>query len=207
MSLEHFPTAEPVDYAKWRQHICTGDLMLCSGSSSMSRIIQWATNSPWSHVAFVVRVDSIDRIMVVESVETIGVRTVRLSSYLSDYRGQGTPYPGGIVIARHADFSDHATRANLRRLGHVAVDLLGHPYDGNELAKIAARIMAAALEFPAGDRKLLKRDREFICSELVDELLRCVEIEIDHDGRGFISPRDIALDPRVSLQAVLKGII
>lgn len=52
-------------------------------------MIQRATRSVWSHVAFVMRVDSIDRVMVLESREPIGVRTVPLRTYLADYDDEG----------------------------------------------------------------------------------------------------------------------
>ena len=207
VDLKTFPTQAVTDYADARQHIRSGDLLLCSGSGWIAKIIQRMTDSPWSHAGFLMKLDSIDRVMVLESVETIGVRAVPLSHYMTDYRGQGSPYPGGIVVGRHADFRGAASPAALRRLGRFAVNLLGYPYDGSEIAKIAARIMATAIEFPAGDRKLLRRDREFICSEYIDELFRCVDIKLNHDGRCFISPASIAADPLVSLQAVLKRAI
>ena len=71
-----------------------------------SRMIQKSTGSAWSHVGFVMRLDAIDRVMVLESVEPLGVRTVPLRKYLQDYDSRGNkPYPGGVVIARHKAFS------------------------------------------------------------------------------------------------------
>lgn len=62
---------------------------------------QAATRSDWSNIGFILRLDAIDRVMVFESVERLGVRTVPLSKYLSDYDNEGNPYPGGFVLARH----------------------------------------------------------------------------------------------------------
>jgi len=202
--LTTFPGTPVTEYETARPHIRSGDLLLCSGSAWIAKLIQCMTDSPWSHVAFIMRLDKIDRLMVLESVETIGVRTVPLSHYLRDYRGRGSPYPGGIVIARHADFEDNATPDNLKRFGQYAVDRLGYPYDGNEIAKIAARIVSGVVDFPASDRKLLRHDREYICSEYTDVCFGSCGVEFAHDGRGFISPANIARDPRVSLEWVLR---
>ena len=54
-------------------------------------MIQAATGSIWSHVGFLMRLDEIDRIMVLESVEPLGFRTVPLRNYLTDYDINGIP--------------------------------------------------------------------------------------------------------------------
>ena len=130
-------------------------------------MIRAGTKSVWSHVAFVMRLDAIDRIMVLESVEPLGVRTVPLSKYLTDYDSKGNPYPGRLAIARHDAFHAKASSKRLLKFGQFAVDLFGYPYDQDEVAKIAARIVASYLPFSAADKKALKRDREYICSEYV----------------------------------------
>ena len=67
-----------------------------------SQMIQAATDSIWSHVAFVVRLEVIDRIMVLESLEPVGVRTVPLSKYLSRVRLGVLPDPRYRYPARPA---------------------------------------------------------------------------------------------------------
>ena len=171
-------------------------------------MIQRATDSVWSHVAFVMRVDSIDRVMVLESREPIGVRTVPLRTYLADYDDEvrGRPYPGGMALARHRAFKEGApSDASLRRLGRFAADLLGYPYDKDEIAKIAARIVAGFLPFTKAEERALKHDREYICSEYVFECYKTLGIEIEHDRRGFVAPADFARASEVDLVAVLKG--
>ncbi|MXX88670.1 MAG: hypothetical protein F4213_16860 [Boseongicola sp. SB0677_bin_26] len=74
-----------------------------------------------------------------------------------------------MVIARQDDFSAKARPRQLRRFGQFAVDLFGYPYDKDEIAKIAARIAAGYLLFTKDDRKILRPDREYICSEYVWE--------------------------------------
>lgn len=202
-AVKKFPKKPVAKYEQFRPCIKNGDLLLCSGPGLFSRMIKSATNSVWSHVGFVIRLDAIDRIMVLESVEPLGVRTVPLSRYLKDYDNEGNPYPGGLVIARHANFASVAP-AKLKRFGQFAVDLFGYPYDRDEIAKIAWRIGASSLPFSRKDRQSLKRDREYICSEYVWECYREMGIKIQYDKRGFIAPADFARAKEVTLQAVLR---
>lgn len=202
--LKRFPRGKAVNYQQVRKNIRSGDILLCSGSGWFSKMIQKGTKSVWSHVGFVMTLDSIDRVMVLESVEPLGVRTVPLSKYLSNYDNKGNAYPGGLVIARHRDFGSKATESKLRKFGQFAVDLFGYPYDKDEIAKIAARISASYLPFSSREKKALKPDREYICSEYAWECYKSVGITIEHDKRGFIAPADFAKTKEVSLQTVLK---
>ena len=129
------------DYAAIRALVRTGDLMLCSGTAPFSRVIQWATASPWSHIAMIVRLGDLDRVMVCEAVAKIGVRVVPLSRFLTG----GTPrhpkpFAGTAIVARHADFDAHAADGALRKLDDFAFDRLGSPFSAAEIAKIGFRI-------------------------------------------------------------------
>lgn len=201
MAIRIFPEAAVTDYTAFRPQIEPGDLLLCSGSRPFSRAIQMVTRSPWSHVGFVMPLDAINRVMVLESVESIGVRTVPLSKYLNDYDNNGNSYSGGVVIARHKDFPSTNTAA-LQKLSQFAVDMFGYPYDNNEIGKIALRIIASTLTGVSGADDI-RRDREYICSEYVYECYDSVGITIS-SNHGFITPADFANEQQVELQAVLK---
>src|SRR5580698_7008054 len=101
---EGFPNVGVSNYEQIRDSIQSGDLLFGSGSSLMSSMIKGATNSVWSHVAFIIRLEVINRIMVMESVETIGVRTIPLSNYINNYNGSGKGYPGRLMLARYQNF-------------------------------------------------------------------------------------------------------
>ena len=194
-----FPTDDAVPYGGVRDTLASGDLLLCSGRRPFSRFIRRFTDSVWSHVAFVMRLDAIDRVMVFESVESVGVRTVPLSKYLSDYDSRGNSYPGGVVVARHNDFPALADENELlSRFGQFAVDLFGYPYDRNEIISIAARIAFGA-DLDAGG------DREYICSEYVHECYERVGVEIAYNDAGYITPADFARAEGVQLLAVLQS--
>lgn len=76
-------TLKPEPFEAIKSRVRDGDLLLCSGTATFSRLIRWATMSPWSHVALAYRWPQVGRIMVFESVEKIGVRTVPLSRFIS----------------------------------------------------------------------------------------------------------------------------
>lgn len=192
-SRNRYPAVPCVPYPAIRTQIRSGDLLLCSGSSPMSRMIQAATDSLWSHVGFVLRLDLIDRIMVLESVESIGVRAVPLSHYTADYNGTGTGYPGRVYLARHAVFTQEAVQ--LATFSQGAIDLLGRPYDRQEILGIVARIVAGKLGLPPA---AVTPGRAFICSEYCLVCYAALGYQIAYDPRGFIAPNDFAQCPEVA---------
>lgn len=204
MSTMRFPRKEITPYGKAREKILSGDLLMCSGSGFFSRMIQRGTGSAWSHVGFVMCVEEIDRVMVFESVEPQGIRTVPLSKYLTDYDSHGNPYPGRVAIARHSDFAIKATETALKKFGQFAVGLFGYPYDRDEIARIAARIVSSHLPFSLDEKKSLKRDREYICSEYVWECYLSLGIKVAFDSKEYIAPVDFAKADEVELLEVLK---
>ncbi|MCE0722968.1 MULTISPECIES: YiiX/YebB-like N1pC/P60 family cysteine hydrolase [Legionella] len=190
--MDGFPNVSVNSYEQIRDTIKTGDLLFASGNSLMSTMIKGATNSVWSHVAFIVRLESIDRIMIMESVETLGVRTVPLSSYVRNYNGSGQGYPGRLMLARHQDFPTDS----LANLSKQAVDLLGYPYDTEEILKIAARIGMSAFGFDKTSPEVISQ-HAFICSEYVFICYKSIGITINYNPKGFIAPADFASSPKV----------
>ena len=59
-------------YSEVRPRLQSGDLLFCAGRYLVSRAIQVATKSPWSHVGIVFHIGSIDRKLLLESVEDVG---------------------------------------------------------------------------------------------------------------------------------------
>jgi Permuted papain-like amidase enzyme, YaeF/YiiX, C92 family len=202
-STDIFPSISLSNYSDVRSELRSGDLLFCSGSGVMSQLIQKATHSCWSHVAFVMRLDEIDRVMVVESIESLGVRTIPLSRYLTDYQ-QGKAYSGGIVLARHKTFSEHLASSQLAALGQFAADQFGYTYDRSEIAKITARILQSALPFTEQEKDQLKSDKEYTCSEYVWRCFREVGIDIDHAEGDYITPADFARDENIDLTHILQ---
>lgn len=192
--VDSFPAQTPVDYANVRSSLEAGDLLLCSGTGKFSRTIRKFTQSIWSHVGFIMPLQAIDRIMLLESVESVGVRTVPLSKYVNNYDNRGRRYPGSLAVARHSSFGS-VKQQQLLQFSRFAVDRLGYPYDKDEILKIGIRIAI-------GGRKS-KRDKEYICSEYVHECYASVGIHVPYNKSGFIAPADFARAADVTLHAVL----
>jgi hypothetical protein len=184
------------DLAAIAPKIRNGDLLFCSAYDPFSRLIGWSTKSPWTHVGIAWRWHGVDRIVALECVEKIGVHSVALERFISQTSGGQRPYPGKIVLARHAEIE---SRGDLLPLIHYAIDCMGDPFSPGEIAKIGMRIAFARTGRVMLDN-LSPRD-EFICSEYVDRCFRKVDIEIPWDGKGFIAPADIANDPKVTAVA------
>jgi len=141
-----------------------------------------------------------------ESVESIGVRAIALSKYLTDYNGSGAGYPGGVVIARHSEARNCEIAADIM-MGQFAVDHLGYQYDTAELMKILGRIVNSVsplIPWTVGEQKALLPNREYSCAEYAYECLSAMRLKVTPDVLGFISPANFADDERIELLAVLK---
>jgi hypothetical protein len=194
--MAQFPELNARTYDEARQDIRNGDVLMASGSYMFSKLIQKATNSCWSHVAFVMRLDEIDRVMVLESIEGKGVRTVPLSEYVKNFEGTGQGYNGRLAIGRHQSFTAQATPAKLRAMAQFAVDRFARPYDEEEIARITARIVGSFIGFKKGE---IKRNEEYICSEYVFECYKQLGLNIAYNKLGFVAPADFANDANMQL--------
>lgn len=175
-------------YEKIRQSLETGDLLFASGEYLLSKLIQKFTNSPFSHIGIIFPIKSLERVLLLESVEDYGVRFAPLSKYLKDYKN-GKPYKGMIIFAR-VEGLDKEKMAEIAKFG---LDELTRKYDKEEIARIVSRI--------ALNKGKKIRDREYICSELVFECFLRAKTEFAYDKRGFISPENIWQDSRVKMIA------
>jgi hypothetical protein len=192
-------TLKPQRYAAVRKLVKDGDLFLCQGRDPFSKMIQWSTKSPWSHIAIAFRVESLNRVIVIESVEKIGVRAVTLSQFCSQDSEGTSPYPGKIVLARHSAF-DAASK--VKSMANFAFDHLGCRFAAGEIAKIGFRIAEA--KFMGEHHKMPKMlipDDEFICSEFVAAAFKAAKVTIPWDGLGFIAPADFANAPMIQALA------
>ncbi len=175
-----------------------GDILLCAGNDPFSRLIGWATKSPWTHVAIAYRWPSLGRIMAFEAVQQLGVRAVPLQSFVRQSSTGKKPYPGKIILARHEDFAEARgahNSAEAKRFADFAVDRFGDPFAPGEIAKIGMRI--ALGRFNRRMPKSLGPKDEFICSEYVAKCFERIQIKIPWDGLGFIAPADFANDPKI----------
>jgi hypothetical protein len=190
-----FDALPPEPYGSVRPIVRDGDLLLCSAYDAGSRVIRWATRSLWSHVAIAFRMSEIDRVMVLECVEHIGVRAVPLSDFVTRTSSGTKPYPGRILLARHRELAANPDHPVMKRMSAFAFDRLGDKFSSREMLKIALRIALGRLGRSIPQR--IAADDEYICSEYVARCYEAVGLPIQWDGQGFIAPADIAADPRI----------
>lgn len=185
MGTQKFDGLKKRQYPEIRQDIRTGDILFAAGNYPISRMIAHFSDSIFSHVGFVFTWNS--RVLLLESVEDDGVRSVPLSQYVYDYENSGQPYNGRLFLARYNTSLD-AEKTN-RMLGKAA-DTLNRKYDKDEIAKILARVTIGFGKHSDNDA--------YICSEFVDLCFREIGIIFPRDSRGFIFPEHIASDVNVT---------
>jgi hypothetical protein len=198
-------TMPPLPYADVRRQVRDADLLLCSATDQGSRAIRWATRSIWSHIAIAFRIKEIDRVIVLECVEKIGVRAVPLSTFISRTSGNIHPYPGKILLARHRAMEGIAQRAGhspIVAMNAFAFDRLGDRFSSVEIFKIALRIAVGRLDIKMP--RILGADDEYICSEYIARCYQEVGIAPPWDTLGFIAPGDFAADPEVHAVAQIQ---
>src|ERR1700743_809263 len=125
-------TFKPKSYAQVRKLVQDGDLFLCQGNDPFSKLIRWSTKSPWSHIAIAFRIDSLDKVIVIESVQNIGVRAVDLAEVCSRDSTGKSPYPGKILLARHNAYGGGPEDPKVRKMAEFAFDHLGNKFAPNE---------------------------------------------------------------------------
>jgi len=189
LNLEQIRALPAQRYAEVRAQLVSGDLLFAAGNYLFSRLIRWTTHAPWSHVGIVYREPLLDRVLLLESVETFGVRFAPLSKYLSDY-ADGQPYDGEIAIARIGGL-EHAQMTTAMRFG---LDQLTDPYDRRQVYRILARILLGRVA------RQRRRHEAFICSELVHECFLGAGLRLGQATRGYACPGDLWSDPRVELK-------
>jgi hypothetical protein len=188
--LDALTCLTPSQYQQLRTQLRTGDLIFASGNYAFSRTIRYVTRSIWSHVGLIVCTH--DRVLVLESIELVGVRLAPLSKYLGGY-DQDQPYDGRMVIARRDDISPEQANQAIC----FGLDALTRPYNHREIASIVYR----ALRKQA--RPIDADGHTYLCSELVYYALKHAQVQVQPDRQGFISPHNLWEHPCVEVLARL----
>ena len=189
-------TAQP--YAQVRSQLRTGDILLFSSVGGFSSVIEKATHSLWSHAGFIWRVGDrdLDRVLILESIENVGIRAVAASSRLNGTPAAPKPYGGRLLVARHRRLPHPTPAQVMTDMTRFAIDHLGYPYSPGELVKIASRITLGLIGISLPGE--LVPTKAYICSEFVAKCFDAVGIDLAADREGFMAPADIAADPEVT---------
>ncbi len=195
VTTEQFKAMEVRKYSDVRGKLRTGDILMFHSLGFGSQMTEHFTNSLWSHSAFIWRLADVDRVMLLESMDTVGVRMMPMSTRINGCAAAPDAYKGGLLVLRHPGVPDNIEMPKLTAMTRFALDRVGFPYSHEELNEIMFRIalgMAGRILTGRLDPK-----NQFICSEYVAKCLDAIGIEIAPDKEGFIAPADLANDLKV----------
>lgn len=164
--------------------IQAGDLFLCSGNHFVSRIIKDGSKSQFSHVGLIFRWHDVP--MLLEAVESDGVRSIPLSQYSKDYENSKMGYNGRMYLARFDGFTD----AELAQMFTAAMGLMNKRFDTDGVVKAISRFY---LGVGRDDE-----DDDYFCSEFVEACFKAAGISVENTLQGFVYPSHFAADPRVT---------
>lgn len=191
ISREMIRSIPATPYSSFRPYLQSGDLLFCSVRSGFSRVVQAATGSPWSHVGIVIRVEAMDRVMVLESLEVVGIRMKPLSHY-AEQGLSGLPFQGELVVARHREIEPQSSAT--RALIEYGMSLMDKPHSQMEVAGIALRL-------GLGFGSVTDRRRRFLSAEFVDACFsheRGAALKPFHRANNrLVTPADLWADPRM----------
>jgi hypothetical protein len=197
ITKSEFLAMTPQPYSQIREQLMTGDILLFSSVGGFSSVIEEATDSLWSHAGFIWRVGEpgLDRVLILESIENVGIRAVAASSRLNGTPAAPRPYAGHLLAARHRRLPQPVPAQTMATMTRFAIDHLGYPYSPEELVKIACRITLGLLKISLPGE--LQPTKAYICSEFVAKCFDAIDIDLAPDRDGFMAPGDIAADPDV----------
>lgn len=197
---EKFDYMPTLKYENIRGSVADGDLLFCSGEYAFSKVIRYLSGrSKVSHVGLVYWWN--ERLMVLESVESDGVRIIPVSQYIKDYENSGKPYNGRIFLARDRRLHVMPKRADasVSEMRQVMVKTVLKT--AADLLNKKSSIKDVLTFFVQGCTGRLRHvdNEEFLCSEFVAKCYSWVGLDYEGDGRGFIAPEHIAMSEHVEV--------
>lgn len=195
VTTEDFKAMPLIKYSDARDQLRTGDILLFHSLTFGSQMTEFFTDSLWSHAAFIWRLADVDRVMLLESMDAVGVRMMPMSTRIDGCAALPQAYQGGLLVLRHPDLPDTIDPAKLKAMTQFALDRVGYPYSHQELNQIMLRIALGLAGKILSGR--LDPQNQFICSEYVAKCLDVIGVEIAPDKEGYIAPADIAADAKV----------
>lgn len=166
-----------------------GDLLFCSASDGIGKVIEDETHSPFSHVGMCWTVPWLTEWMFLEAVFPQGVRLSKLADYIDSY-------DGSLVLARRPAL----TQAQIETELNAGFYLVGEGYDWLEEVSIAVRKIKLFSWLPD-----MKPPQEKYCSALIQaDALKTIPY-VSH-GKDWNTPEQIYTDPSVeAVCALLKS--
>jgi hypothetical protein len=173
------PVEGNVQYQSIRDEIRTGDILLFRGRRRISKVIEWISQSPYSHVAFLTRWE--DRVIAMQS-DLRGVEVIPASMLVCQYEGKVEWWRLGAHYRRTFDDRDFLDRA---------LTLIGIRYGYLDLLRVGVRMFLGMTV----NRKLSRvRPGTLFCSSFVSYCYENENITVNAKaGAGGTSPADFAM--------------
>jgi hypothetical protein len=175
-------------YKDIRDKIETGDLLLCSGNSIISKAIQNITNCNISHVGLIEVVR--DRVMILEAHGT-GIRHIPLTKYFDDYEND-KKYNGRLFIARKKKYSFLKNGELL----DFAYSKLGKSYNYTDLLEILNNETFIHRLFGVSK---YRKENKMICSEFVNECFLACGYSSMVNKNEYIYPSHFTKDKNIEI--------
>lgn len=162
------------------QQIRPGDLLFCSGREAISRAIEDATASPWSHVLMAWMAGPwCQQWLTLEATFSKGVHVGVLADYVDRY-------DGNLVLASRPALSPEMIQAELDR----GLSLLDESYDWQQEVSIAVRKLIKSLP-------LIEPKNELYCSGLQYAMSLATLYPLQRASASYPTPEDNWTDPTV----------
>ena len=185
--------SKDIAYCDIRDKLKTGDLVLFSGKSPIGQFIKLFSNSKWSHIGMVLKVDEVDMLLLWESTTinntpdaftrkiTSGVQTTVLSERLDNFDGEVA------VRFLQGDLSPESKLALKKLRDH----LRGRPYEQSKVELVNSLMDMIGIEENKEDFSSV------FCSELIAEGLQVMGVMSTDAPANEFTPRDFGEDGNV----------
>lgn len=171
-------------YNEIRNDIKDCDILLYKGTHWLSKVIRWATKSPYSHAGVVVWWNN--RLMVLEAIGK-GVIVTPLSQNLRHYKGEVHLYV--LKTGTNKNVKTSTRNEMLRFAQHE----LGKEYARWKMILFGIKIL---LSKDLDKKDELKRANKLYCSQYVAQIYNSGGFDLKKDKADrFMSPKDVAESP------------
>lgn len=162
------------------EQVRPGDLLFCAGRATVSRAIEDATASPWSHVLMVWTAGPwCQQWLTLEATFSQGVHVGVLADYVDRYDGE-------LVLANRPALSPAMIQAEL----DCGFSLLDDSYDWQQEVSVAARKLIKSLP-------LIEPAKELYCSGLQYAMSLATPYPLQRPSANYPTPEDNWTDPTV----------
>jgi len=122
----------------------SGDILFCCGDAIFSKVVKAVTKAAISHVGLLYFEDGSSDLMMIHSMDFVGVAPLPLQAYAETY-DHGYGYNGMLVVGRHARL-EGLPEERVREMISFALSNVGRPYNKDAVYVRAIQEVVESLE-------------------------------------------------------------